>query len=600
MAIAVNPLTGNSSLTDASSYATASVSPAANRLVLIAVYSRVSSGTPNTPSISGNGLTWENIATVVAGTLTNRKISLFRAMSASPSSGAITIDFAGQTQTECNWSVCEFSGVDKSGSNGSGAIVQSDAENQGSPITSFSLTMSAFGSQSNMAYGVVGHATNEATTPGSGFTTIHDVSSTGNNQTILTEYKLNEPTVSASWATGTTGAGIVVEIKAAIDAQGSFTAVAKGFQVLLYDQDFSLKKELGAWAMPPWWEYNRFGGCGQCQISVLMDSDAYEQLFSPRTSVRILVDGEVRYQGRILKFQRRVSTGVQMVTATFYGYASQLARVIVRETYSNMEVSAIVKDILQNYVDPNTDISYVLSEIQATDFTLTSVVFNHSAQDALVFLGQIAGPFEWGVDRNRKFFWRRQDNVVRRIWMLGREINAYDEERSYENVVNSINVFGRDGYLTTPEAASSQDTFGFSEENHFESAITQPSDGNQLGAVILSGRSGVQRAIGLQYLIPDEFLERNVPIGGVSVGIGTVSTRRKYGASTASRRNKYGVSTSSARNKYGVLTSDQLSNVRYSVNGKGLTVQVTVTQEIPTLATQQKRIQYQINELQRR
>lgn len=532
---------------------------------------------------------------VLIGPVTNGSNRLYQAYGVQVVGGvtALTVSFSGASNAK-RCGADEYSGC---ASSNAAVIDQTNSNTGTSTAPACTLSPSAAGKLVVMALGV---PTAPTWTIDSNYTRYSGVGVV----TTISQYRLSG-TASESVTDGISGGAqgwitILTSFNLAAPAQGMFSAVAKGFQVLLYDQDFSLKKELGAWAMPPWWEYNRFGGCGQCQISVLMDSDAYEQLFSPRTSVRILVDGEVRYQGRILKFQRRVSTGVQMVTATFYGYASQLARVIVRETYSNMEVSAIVKDILQNYVDPNTDISYVLSEIQATDFTLTSVVFNHSAQDALVFLGQIAGPFEWGVDRNRKFFWRRQDNVVRRIWMLGREINAYDEERSYENVVNSINVFGRDGYLTTPEAASSQDTFGFSEENHFESAITQPSDGNQLGAVILSGRSGVQRAIGLQYLIPDEFLERNVPIGGVSVGIGTVSTRRKYGASTASRRNKYGVSTSSARNKYGVLTSDQLSNVRYSVNGKGLTVQVTVTQEIPTLATQQKRIQYQINELQRR
>ena len=62
MTIASSNLTVGGSGTDATSFTTASVTPSANALVLCAVENSVS-GTPATPTLSGNGLTWVQIAT---------------------------------------------------------------------------------------------------------------------------------------------------------------------------------------------------------------------------------------------------------------------------------------------------------------------------------------------------------------------------------------------------------------------------------------------------------------------------------------------------------------------------------------------------------
>lgn len=374
---------------------------------------------------------------------------------------------------------------------------------------------------------------------------------------------------------------------------------ANRLKITLHDEYFNLKAELSSW-MGVWWEYNRTGGCGQCSLPVLKNADDYEVLYRPRTSVRISVDGEVRYQGRIVKIERSVKSTGESITAVFYGYLSQLSKVIVRADYEGMELSQIVKDILDNYVLPKTDVTYTPSEISQTDYSVGSLSFNHTAQDALLLLSQLAGNVEWGVDRNRKFYWRTQDRVVRRAFVLGREVNQFSEERSYEGVQNVVNVFGRDGYLTSPQSLSSQRIFGWSEGNRFESSISQSSDGNQLGAVTLSQLSGVQRSVSFGYLTQDEFLERNVPVGALAISKSRVPSLKKYGASTALRTNKYGASTPAYPNKYGNFTQDQLSGVRYQPIGKGLAVQVVLTQQVPSLATQQKRIEYQINDLQRR
>ncbi len=213
-------LTKSGSSTGASSYNTASVSPGANRLQLLTVASRTGiTANSNQPTVTGCGLTWVAIATVVYDdTSSSRKrVTLFRALGASPSSGALTIDFGGQSQTHCQWNLDESaSGFDTSGTNGSGAIVQS-VTNKDSAGTATTLTgtLAAFGSANNATYGAcVNGGASSSLTQGSGFTKIAD-DFTSANLDVMTEFRSdNDTTVDFSCASGDELGIIAIEIKA--------------------------------------------------------------------------------------------------------------------------------------------------------------------------------------------------------------------------------------------------------------------------------------------------------------------------------------------------------------------------------------------------
>ena len=101
--------------------------------------------------IAGAGLTFTKVAEYYDQATTGGGVSLWRALSASPSSGAITITCANN-QGNYQWSVEEYANVDTSGTNGSGAIVQT-AMNQSftGAATSITATLGAFGSAANGA-----------------------------------------------------------------------------------------------------------------------------------------------------------------------------------------------------------------------------------------------------------------------------------------------------------------------------------------------------------------------------------------------------------------------------------------------------------------
>ncbi len=196
----------------ATSFNTASISPGSNKLILLAVASRVSGGGNNIPTATGNGLTWQVVQSAKESASWNM-VTILRAMGSSPTSGAVTIDFAGQTQTNAIWSISEYDGVDTSGSNGSGAIVQ-DAENSAAAATSLTVTLGTFSAGANATYGAFVSEVNQNTTFGSGFTEIHETNITDNSG--QTQWKnSNDTTVDWSWTSGARVAGIGLEIKAA-------------------------------------------------------------------------------------------------------------------------------------------------------------------------------------------------------------------------------------------------------------------------------------------------------------------------------------------------------------------------------------------------
>lgn len=210
----------------ATSFNTASITPSANKLILLSVASRVSGGGNNTPSASGNGITWEVVQSVQEAGSWNR-ITILRSMGSAPTTGAITISFAGQTQVNAIWSVSEYGNVDTSGSNGAGAIVQ-NATNTGVAATTLSVTLGAFADTDNATYGAIVSEVAGAINNGTGFTEIHDANTTDNS--LETEWRVdNDTSVDWSWGSGARVGGIAIEIDAGSPLLNKVSTSDSGF-----------------------------------------------------------------------------------------------------------------------------------------------------------------------------------------------------------------------------------------------------------------------------------------------------------------------------------------------------------------------------------
>lgn len=220
MAIVATNLTTGGDADGNSTASTASITPSANKLILLTVVSKTAITTdPNQPTASGNGLTWVVINSVVYDTTSSsrRRVTCLRAMGASPSSGALAIDFGGQNQTNVDWVIDELSDTDTSGTNGSGAIVQTALASDGTnTVSTITATLAAFGSTNNATYGSIGAGGNTFTiTAGSGFIIIGD-SATTNQLRASTEFRNDNDTTVDFSMSGNQEMGLVaIEIKAA-------------------------------------------------------------------------------------------------------------------------------------------------------------------------------------------------------------------------------------------------------------------------------------------------------------------------------------------------------------------------------------------------
>jgi hypothetical protein len=203
-----------------SSFDTSSVSPTANALVLVTVWSYPQSGSDPPSSVSGAGLTFTQIDSTRANTLV---MSVWRALGASPSSGAITVAFAG-SQYVCLVSVDEFTGVVTTGTNGADAVVQTAGNATGATVN-----LSAFASANNAAFGAVGYYTDGYSDAGSGFTPLGGIQDASPSYGIRTEWKVNDTSVDVA-DNGSMWAAIAAEIaegggpSASVALTGTITA----------------------------------------------------------------------------------------------------------------------------------------------------------------------------------------------------------------------------------------------------------------------------------------------------------------------------------------------------------------------------------------
>lgn len=217
-AVLCSVLTQSTSTANVTNYTTASVTPTADALVLLATVATRNStvcSDNDIVTVTGNGLTWVNVNRQCLSSAVSpvQTVELWRTMGAAPSTGAITFDFSATTQLNAAWAIIECTGTDTTGTNGSGAIVQ-NAINLIEPGTSLTMTLGAFGGAGNATLGAFGLATNQAVTPGSGFTELAEQQNTEGTTLQVQWRNDNDTSVDASFSSIDAG-GIAIEIKAA-------------------------------------------------------------------------------------------------------------------------------------------------------------------------------------------------------------------------------------------------------------------------------------------------------------------------------------------------------------------------------------------------
>lgn len=240
----------------ATSYATASIAPGAERLVLVFVVNGAEGAedgaAPGVPSAAGNGLTWDRLGTATTGILglggpLGHRITCFRTKGPG-APGPLTFTFANR-QAFCGWSVFEYDDVDVSGANGANAILQV-LDYGGGTAGNLDVGLKAFGDPlHNLAVGGLALAYNSTNpspvTPHWPYTEIHEVNVLDQfyfRATLQTQDHVGAPPtlghaeIGWSWEPTTDHAVIVLELKAVAPPDGfeDIEFLARRFRPILF------------------------------------------------------------------------------------------------------------------------------------------------------------------------------------------------------------------------------------------------------------------------------------------------------------------------------------------------------------------------------
>lgn len=223
MAVSATQLTAGGTTTDGNSFTTASITPTANRLITVVIGLQGSTGTPAL-SVSGCGLTWVQVDNNPLASST-RATAIFRAMGASPTTGALTISTTNNV-TNIFWGVAEWTGMDTSGTNGSGAIGVT-GNNTVSAATSISQAWSPTAGSAGLA--VLDIAVQVNPSAGTGWTALSQQNQPTQANGFLSMWSSTAASpIAASWVGSGNGFYTWIEVKpaAAVNLAGPAATAA--------------------------------------------------------------------------------------------------------------------------------------------------------------------------------------------------------------------------------------------------------------------------------------------------------------------------------------------------------------------------------------
>jgi len=201
----INEATGDTS------FANTSWTPPGSGLIIVFVVGRRVANV-DTPTISGNSLSWVQIGTTL-DLNGDDGLSLFGADASGSATGVTTVDFDGNTQAHCIVSFYQATGVDLSGGVAS-AFVQNVTDT--GTATSGSITLAAAGASANRPISGFLHVTDEVASPRTNWTEADDMHGSGAARDLITQYRDDafETTASATWSTSSDWGGIAAELLA--------------------------------------------------------------------------------------------------------------------------------------------------------------------------------------------------------------------------------------------------------------------------------------------------------------------------------------------------------------------------------------------------
>ncbi|MBI4708252.1 MAG: hypothetical protein HY761_10080 [Candidatus Omnitrophica bacterium] len=301
---------------------------------------------------------------------------------------------------------------------------------------------------------------------------------------------------------------------------------ANFYNIELRDKNGLLQNYITPWCSEPNWEWNRIGGCGNCRLKIRKD---YRNIrFNARDDIQIRIrsgsTSKLVYRGWVLAPTHSLKIPEEM-SIQIKGYFDLLDYKIVHDagdtkTYSNMSISAIVEDIIDNFVVGNTPITK--GTIDVANFSVDTIDFDRdTVSGALRTLAELEGNVEYGVDENLVFFWRKESTTLKHKFFVGYDVASLERKIDWSKLVNKVYFEGGKvngaTYLKSAGADDSQNRYFLVEDVLVNSAITTDSVASQYINSTLKEKSKI--SIILRAKIPNTSLrlEDSIPLGRIAI-----------------------------------------------------------------------------------
>lgn len=366
------------------------------------------------------------------------------------------------------------------------------------------------------------------------------------------------------------------------------------FRIEIRDRLFVVKDTLDDEAYNINWAFSRIGGCGEFNFD-LPRKRLQGISITGESNLRIYKRNNITgtygivYQGLINNKVPNVRGNSEDIGFSGHGYINQLSRIkfSTNTTYTAQEASIIIKNILDTYLT-YTNVTYSASDIEATTFTFDTLEFKlgESILSAIKKISDTVGSREYGVDQNRKFYFKQRSSTIGFRFLSGVNITNFQDNQDFSEIVNQVFVQGAQAggtYYTSGayNDLSSQSKYNLRTELLQNSSVSTNSVAEQLATAYLSDKSEVSRRASCSLINYEGQLEATIPIPLFS----EISRNVKYG------QKKYGTFL------YSGTVSRVINRINYSLtNNNSLKITLDLGQLRPNLAEDLKQLEYKLDQ----
>lgn len=328
-------------------------------------------------------------------------------------------------------------------------------------------------------------------------------------------------------------------------------------KIELRDKSFNIIDILDNEKMALTWEFLRIGGCGSFSFN-LPRQYCNERSISGDFNIRIYKRNsltnvyDLSYQGIVEDKVPDISNIDETVTIQGHGYQVQLSRIqLINKTYTGQEASVIIKDLLDNFIVPNTDVIYSGADISATSFIFDSITFNTDVLSAIQTIADTVGGLEFGVNGSRSFYFKARSTTTGLRFTVGDKMTAFNDDYSFKDIVNRVIVQGGDvaGTPFAPDSttspyndAPSQLKYGRRDQVYQNSSIVTDAVARQFAASVLLEKKDVVHNARAELVNYETQIESTIPIPLLEiVSRGTLYGEKNYGTFLYSGKIQYQV-----------------------------------------------------------